>query len=63
MVLLIGANISVRQENDKFIAVASVGNLRKEVTASDPVRAVGLAVMLQAGYTENQLKKELAGKK
>lgn len=59
MNLLSGADISIRQENGKYIALVSVGYSHKEVTADDPVRALGLAVMLQAGFTENRLKKEL----
>lgn len=59
MILLSGADISIRQEGNKFIALVIVGNTHKEVTADDPVRALGLAVMLQAGYTENRLKKTL----
>lgn len=56
MILLTGANISIRQENGKYIAVVYVGNTSKTVTADDPARALGLAVILQAGYTENRLK-------
>lgn len=59
MILLSGADISIRQENGKYIAVVGVGYSHKEVTAEDPIKALGLAVMLQAGYTENRLKKAL----
>lgn len=62
MILLSGADISIRKEGDKYIAFVYVGMSHKEAIASDPVRALGLAVMLQAGFTENRLKKELEGK-
>lgn len=63
MMLLTGANISIRQEKGKYIAVIYVGNTHHEVIADDPIRAVGLAVILQAGFTEGKLKKELETKK
>lgn len=61
MILLSGADISIRQEGSKYIALVQVGFTSKEVTADDPIRALGLAVMLQAGFTENKLKKTLTG--
>lgn len=62
MILLSGANIYLREEDGQYIAAVSVGYTSKEVTAADPIRALGLAIMLQAGYTENSLKKELQPK-
>ncbi len=59
MILLCGSDISIRQERNKYIAVVIVGDTHKEVTADDPVRALGLAIIAQAGYTENEIKKEL----
>ena len=61
MQLLTGADISIRfdPEKGRDIARVTVGYTHKEAIADDPVKAVGLAVMLQAGYTENKLKKVL----
>ena len=59
--LLEGATLSVVQEGPrKFTATVSLGPFnRKEATAADPVKALGLAVMLQAGFTEDTLKAAL----
>lgn len=64
MRLLTGADISIgRETNGKYTAVVSVGYASKEATADDPARALGMAVLLQAGFTENGIKKELGEKK
>ena len=62
MDLLSGADIAIVKEGEKYIAFVYVGVAHKEAIAADPVRALGLAVMLQAGLTENELKKALGGK-
>lgn len=62
MILLSGADISIRQEGSKYIALVQVGFTSKTATTDDPIRALGLAVMLQAGFTENMLKQALAEK-
>jgi hypothetical protein len=61
MQLLTGADISIRfdPEKGRYIARVTVGYTHQEAIADDPVKALGLAVMLKAGYTENKLKKEL----
>ena len=61
MQLLTGADISIRfdPEKGRYIARVTVGYNHQEAIADDPLKALGLAVMLKAGYTENKLKKEL----
>lgn len=61
--LLEGATISIVQDQgSKFTATVSLGPFNsKTATAADPVKALGLAVMLQAGFTENTLKAALLG--
>jgi hypothetical protein len=63
MLLLDGATISIRYDSEakKYTATAAIGSYSKTAIASDPVEAIGLACMLQAGYTESKLKKELVG--
>jgi hypothetical protein len=58
--LLIGADISIKREGDRYIAVVQVGATSKTAIATDPATALGLAVILQAGFTENGLKRRLA---
>lgn len=62
MILLSGANISIVRDGKEYVAIVQVGYTSKTAAAADPVRALGLAIMLQAGYTENSLKKELQPK-
>jgi hypothetical protein len=61
--LLNGADITIRYDADDklYIAHASTGTVSGYVPAAakDPVRALGLAIMLSAGYTEETLKQEL----
>jgi hypothetical protein len=61
MQLLTGCDITIRFDPEKgvYIARVFVGSTSKEATAKDPVKALGLAAMLQAGFTENTLKAEL----
>lgn len=61
MNLLSGADLTIRFDWDKklYIANVHVGGTHKQAMAKDPVQALGLAVMLQAGFTENSLKAEL----
>ena len=63
MQLLTGADISIRfdPERGKYTAYVQGGYTHKEAQSDDPIKALGLAIMPQAGYTENKLKKELAG--
>lgn len=58
--LLDGATITVMQDPPgKFTATVIVGYTSKRATADDPVKALGLAVLLQAGFTESKLKAAL----
>jgi hypothetical protein len=61
MQLLTGADITIRFDPDKkvYIAHVFVGSTSTEAIAKDPVKALGLAVMLQGGFTEDTLKAEL----
>ena len=65
MELLTGSDIAIRYDHEtrKYTAYVQVGYTHKEAQSDDPIKALGLAVMLQAGYTENKLKKELGGSK
>lgn len=55
MILLNGADISIRKEGSKYIAFVYVGFTHIHAISSDPVKAIGLAVMLKAGFTESSL--------
>jgi hypothetical protein len=61
MRLLSGADITIRydEKSGKYTATVLVGFTSKTATADTPALAVGLAAILQAGMTENQLKKKL----
>ena len=54
--------VSVTQDGTRYTATAYrlPGPPGKSATATDPVTAIGLAVMLLAGYTEKRLLAELA---
>lgn len=59
--LLLGADIVIREEKPgEYTAIAMVGNYHKTAMSKDLIRAIGIAVLLQAGYTEQGLKKELS---
>jgi hypothetical protein len=62
MQLLSGAEITITfdPEAGHYIAFVYVGATHKMCVASNPVRALGMAILLQAGYTEGSLKAELA---
>lgn len=64
IMLLDGASICVRYNEDakEWTATAMIGYTSIDATDIDPVRAIGLAVMLKAGYTENTLKKTTMSK-
>lgn len=63
MILLSGAEITVRHFKDGeeifYVAFVYVGANHTEATDKDPARAIGKAIMKQAGYTTSKLKKEL----
>jgi hypothetical protein len=62
MLLLSGADVSIRFDlkNKVYIATAGIGLHSMQAITKDPVQALGLAVMLQAGFTKKNLKAELA---
>jgi hypothetical protein len=62
MQLLNGADISIRfdPEHQVFIVVLGVGHNYTEFVDKDPVQALGVACLLQAGYTPEKLKNELS---
>lgn len=62
MQLITGCDITIRYspETKRYIAFIYVGPTHHEGIAADPVRAIGLAVMQQAGFTAATLKAELA---
>ncbi len=64
MILFGGADISIRYDSEREVYLASVhiGNYSKLAVDPDPVRALGLAMLLQAGYTEEKLQAELQKK-
>src|SRR3990172_1164702 len=60
MILINSATITIRQENGElWTATCSVGYQSKSATARDVSEAVGLAVILQSGLTENALREQL----
>lgn len=62
MQLLTGADISIRfdTEHQVFVVVIGVGHNYTEFVDKDPVQALGVACLLQAGYTPEKLKAELS---
>jgi hypothetical protein len=61
MQLISGADISIRFDNDHkiYVVVVAVGPTNTEMVDPDPVKALGVAIMLQAGFTPKNLKAEL----
>lgn len=64
MQLLNGADISIRFDNDHkvYVVVVAVGPTNTEMVDPDPVRALGVAIMLQSGFTPENLKVELTSR-
>lgn len=55
MILLKGAEVSIRKEDNKYIAFVYIGFTHTEAVSTDPAKAIGLAVMKQAGFTQSSL--------
>jgi hypothetical protein len=61
MQLLSGADISIRFDQDHmvYVVVVGVGPTHTEMVDRDPVVALGVAIMLQSGFTPKNLIHEL----
>ncbi len=61
MDILTGANVNVRYDQDYnlFVVVINVGPTYTEYVDQDPVKALGVACLLQAGFTPGNLKNRL----
>jgi hypothetical protein len=61
MQLLSGADISIRFDKDRdlYVVVVMVGFHSTEFVDKDPVQALGVSLLLQAGFTPKKLHYEL----
>jgi hypothetical protein len=63
MILLSGAEITIRHFKDGeeifYMASVYVGSTSEYATDKDPAKAIGKAILKQAGYTGGKLKAEL----
>jgi len=65
MELLTGCDISIHFDEyyQVYVAVVGVGRTSQEFADPDPVKALGVAIMLQARLTPDNLLKELKARR